>query len=418
MDYDIIIVGAGVAGLMATKELSAAGYKICVLEADTKPGGRIATVHGEFDAPVESGAEFIHSNAPLTLQLLQDAGISYEAFAGEMVTVKKGKWMDEGQPEDHWKLFIQRAAELKTDMPLYDFLEKYFAAPGYCDFRKSIQIFAEGFVLADITRGSVMQVKEEWSHQSETQYRVRGGYGKLIDHFTGRCITLGAEIIYNAVVSKINYHSDKVNVYTDDNRQFNARYVVVTVSLGVLQAGIVEFIPALTTHATALRQLGFGAVIKILLQFKDPFWKNYAADAGFFISHEIIPTWWTQDLLQNNLLTGWLGGPAAEKKSSESNESLLQTSLQSLAAIFHLDDAGIRQQLDHYKIVCWHNQRHIKGGYSYNTTDSPEAKRILSLPVNGRVFFAGEAVFAGESQGTVEAALQSGKAVAAMMRQY
>ena len=209
-----------------------------------------------------------------------------------------------------------------------------------------------------------------------------------------------------------------MNVYTTDNRQFTASKVVVTVSLGVLQAGIVEFAPALTTHAAAIHQLGFGAVIKILLQFKDPFWKNYAADTGFFISDEIIPTWWTQDLLQNNLLTGWLGGPAAERKSSESNESLLQASLQSLATIFHLGEAEIRQQLDHYKIVCWHNQRHIKGGYSYNTTDSPGAKRTLSLPVNGRVFFAGEAVFAGESQGTVEAALQSGKAVAARIKSY
>ena len=209
MDYDIIIVGAGAAGLLATKELLAAGYKVCVLEADTKPGGRIATVREEFDAPVESGAEFIHSNAPLTQQLLQDAGISYEAVGGKMVTVKNGKWMDEGQPEDHWKLFTQRAAELKTDMPLHDFLEKYFAAPGYDDFRRSIQNFAEGFVLADITRGSVMQVKEEWSHQSETQYRVRGGYGKLIDHLTGSCTTPGAEIIYNAVVSKIDYRARK-----------------------------------------------------------------------------------------------------------------------------------------------------------------------------------------------------------------
>lgn len=418
MNYDIIIVGAGAAGLLAAKELLAAGYKVCVLEADAKPGGRIATIREGFDAPTDTGAEFIHGNAPLTLQLLQEAGISYQAVEGKMIAVRKGKWMDEDQYGDQWELFTQKAAELKADMSVHEFMENYFASPRYDDLRGSIQNFVEGFGLADIKKGSVMQVKDEWSHQSETQYRVCGGYGKLIDHLAGRYSQHHAEIIYNAPAVKIDYSNDKVKVYTTGNRQFNASKVVVTASLGVLQAGTIEFTPALTSHAAAIHKIGFGAVIKILLRFKNPFWKNDVADAGFFISDEIIPTWWTQELLQNNLLTGWLGGPAAEKKSAESNESLLQASLQSLAVIFHLDEVEIRQQLDHYKIVCWQNQRYIKGGYSYNTTDSPEAKRILSLPVNGRVFFAGEAVFAGESQGTVEAALQSGKAVAERIKNY
>ncbi len=60
----------------------------------------------------------------------------------------------------------------------------------------------------------------------------------------------------------------------------------------------------------------------------------------------------------------------------------------------------------------------MKGGYSYNTTSSAFAKSILSRPVNDAIFFAGEALFDGDSQGTVEAALQSGRTVAKMVKDY
>jgi len=72
--------------------------------------------------------------------------------------------------------------------------------------------------------------------------------------------------------------------------------------------------------------------------------------------------------------------------------------------------------LSHYSITCWSNQPYVKGGYSYNTMQSAHAKKILAEPVNSKLFFAGEAIDDGESQGTVEGALQSGMSVAAKMK--
>ncbi|MDQ2752949.1 MAG: FAD-dependent oxidoreductase, partial [Bacteroidota bacterium] len=83
---DILIIGAGAAGLMAAKELSQKGKGVTVLEAKPQAGGRISTLHNNgFLQPVEAGAEFIHGNLPVTLQLLKEAGIKYAKTKGEML---------------------------------------------------------------------------------------------------------------------------------------------------------------------------------------------------------------------------------------------------------------------------------------------------------------------------------------------
>jgi monoamine oxidase len=80
--------------------------------------------------------------------------------------------------------------------------------------------------------------------------------------------------------------------------------------------------------------------------------------------------------------------------------------------------SALQGELEHHKVICWHNKPYIQGGYSYNTIHSAEAKSVLANPVNKSIFFAGEAYYTGESQGTVEAALQSGSRTANMLRTF
>ena len=120
--------------------------------------------------------------------------------------------------------------------------------------------------------------------------------------------------------------------------------------------------------------------------------------------------------IQNNLLTGWLGGPIAAARSNENDESLLSSALLSLSHIFHRPLADLRTDLVFHQIICWHSDPFIKGGYSYETVESAEAKKVLLRPVNDTIYFAGEAIYDGDLQGTVEAALQSGKSVADLIK--
>src|SRR5215204_1477328 len=126
MKYDVIVIGAGAAGLIATKHLTEADFDVCLLEAAEIAGGRIATITEEgFFSPVETGAEFIHGNLPFTFKLLKEAGISYEAVEGSMIGVKNGAWQQE-EHDDNWDKFMKELNRLKTDVTILEFLNEHF----------------------------------------------------------------------------------------------------------------------------------------------------------------------------------------------------------------------------------------------------------------------------------------------------
>jgi len=419
MKNDIIIIGAGAAGLMAATELLQAGYHVCLLEATSVAGGRIATIQEiGFTGPVETGAEFIHGNLPLTLTLLEKAGISYTPVTGKMITIQQGDWQTDQAHDSHWQLFMRRLGKLNHDMTLATFLEENFSDEKYRDLRNAVQHFAEGFDLADTTKASALAALREWAHEQETQYRIPGGYSQLVNYLLQQCRRQQATIHFNCAVTSVHYDNEGVTIATAGGITFKGAAVIITVSAGVLQSDMISFTPSLDpSWSQAIQQLGFGSVIKILLQFEAPFWKTKNPDAGFLLSNETIPTWWTQLPIENNLLTGWLGGPAAMAIPGNSDAEILKASLQSLAGIFTMDALQLRRQLLHYKICNWHQHHFAKGGYSFVTVDSVAAKKILAHPAGGVVYFAGEAFYRGESQGTVEAALQSGLQVSAMIKE-
>ena len=414
MKYDVIIIGAGAAGLLAMRDLAKAGYHVCMLEATGIAGGRISNIKENFENYVEAGAEFIHGKLPFTFQILQEAGLSYEPVEGKMIGVRQGQWQSEDH-YDHWEEFMQQLRKLKTDITILQFLEENFSNPEYIHLRQAVQRFSEGFDLADISKASILSVKNEWEDIDKKQYRIKGGYIQLIDHLVNSCRLLNTEFYFDACVNKIDHEEGNVTVHTADNKKFHANKLIITVSAGVLQSGTIQFKPALTDHAVAIQGLGFGAVIKFLLEFKTSFWKEFDDETGFLLTDEEIPTWWTQLPAESNLLTGWLGGPNATKKIFEPDSSLLQTALLSLSSIFRIPPAMLQEELTNYKIINWLNQPYIKGGYSYNTLHSEKAKEILASPVNNTIYFAGEAISRSESQGTVESALQSGHDTAKMM---
>ena len=159
------VIGAGAAGLMAMNELLEAGYQVCLLEASDIAGGRIATFREKgFEGPVEKGAEFIHGKAPLTIKLLKYAGISTKEVKGEMIGVQNGEWLKE-EHDDHWDEFMKELNKLKMDNTILQFLDNYFPQPKYIHLRQAIQRFAEGFDLADISKASILSIKNEWKEK-------------------------------------------------------------------------------------------------------------------------------------------------------------------------------------------------------------------------------------------------------------
>ena len=406
MKYDVIIIGAGASGLAAMRKLIEAGLTVCMIEASNAPGGRIATIQEGFKEPVEAGAEFVHGKLPLTFKLIKEAKLSFETVEGNMIGVQNGQWLKE-EHDEHWAEFMRQLKRLKKDITVQQFLDDHFSDGEYIELSKAVQRFAEGFNLAEISKASMFALKNEWKDIEKKQYRIKDGYGQLIDHLYKNCNRNNSEFYFNTIVEKVSYKKH-IRVYTVNKKKFEADHLISTVSIGVLQSGSIQFEPELKEHAIAIQGIGFGTVIKFLLEFRTNFWKDHDDNIGFILSDEQIPTWWTQLPTQNNLLTGWMGGPNATENIYKEEASLLQTALLSLSSIFKIAPAGLREQLVNYKIINWLNDPFIKGGYSYNTLHSQEAKKILAKPIDDKIYFAGEAVSKSDSQGTVESALQSG----------
>ena len=119
--------------------------------------------------------------------------------------------------------------------------------------------------------------------------------------------------------------------------------------------------------------------------------------------------------MNNTILTGWIGGEKATSLKNNTDEDLLKIALQSLSNVFDIPVDDLTAKLRSFKIANWYKEPHINGGYSFNTTKSVEAKKILRKPVNDTIFFSGEALYEGSPGGTVEAALNSGKETAMLL---
>lgn len=414
MNDTIIIIGAGAAGLMAAKELSSKQQTVIVLEADKRLGGRIYTLYDVFEKPVETGAEFIHGKLTLTHQLLKEANLSFHATKGKMLNVENGEWKKQNDFTSGWDEVMHKMEELKEDMTVAAFLKENFSDKKYDALRDSVKNFAEGFDLADVEKASLFALRDEWSHEQGKQYRVDGGYQKIINYLADECRKSGCIIHTSAIVKEVHWKKDEVKIVTSDNKIFYCSKVIVTVPVGVLQAELnaeaaIAFTPSLYDYFQATKNIGYGTVTKILFQFDERFWND---DTGFILSDENIPVWWTQLPNDYPLITGWLNGAQSKKLRNNDAASLLEDSLQSLSNIFKINVPSLKQRLTAWHIEDWSKDRFALGGYSYAMVQTANAKKILNTPIEQTIFFAGEALYKGTAPGTVEAAFVSGREAA------
>lgn len=410
---DVLIVGAGISGLAAARSLTKAYHHVRILEASDKPGGRISDIHDpQFPQHVMLGAEFIHGKLPLTIALLREAGIAYFPVSGKNIRMFKGTEDISGDKDVDWPLIIERLKSLRDDISLSDFLEQYFGDDRYRELRTSVKNFAKGFDAADPDKASAMSLLKEWEMEEDEQYRVEGGYGRLVDFMVNECLLYGCEIYFSTVVNTINWREGYVEVISAEGERFTAEKVIITVPAGVLRvkdaASSITFNPPLTEKMRLLDSIGVGSVVKIILSFNEAFWESKTgAGAGFIFSDEAFPTWWTQSPHPYPVLTGWMGGPEAERQADTSDEDLLRLALESLSTIFALPLDELRAKLLAWKVSNWGADPFSYGAYTYPTVEVPEPYRLLVRPVEDTIYFAGEAVYNGQYGGTVEAALAS-----------
>jgi monoamine oxidase len=288
----IIIVGAGVTGLFTARELSAQGYEITILEASDRLGGRIHTIHNSsFTQSVEKGVEFIHGDLPLTIQLLEEAQIKYIPVEGKMIRIVNGEWKTQHDFAVGWDELMRKMNEVRNDMTMDEFLEKNFSEEKYKELRKSVLRFAQGFDLADTSKASVLSLREEWMGEEDEQFRIPGGFDQLINYLEKQCLSLGCVIHTSMPAAEIKWKKNKVTVTTSGKQIYHGDKLVVTTSLGLLQKEPpnINFQPTIDQYFEAAKKIGFGTVVKVVLEFKKPFWEEKKMRSVFFLPMRSFP---------------------------------------------------------------------------------------------------------------------------------
>jgi monoamine oxidase len=387
---DVLVIGAGAAGLAAADALARAGRSVLVLEARDRIGGRVWTRRMPgLDFPVELGGEFVHGEAAATHGLLKAAGMGTVA-SGRVQRYADGSRLLAVDSFKQAQLAMRDTAALeRRDLSFDEFLQKK-RLPRLT--RTFARLMVQGFDAADPKRASARAIAEEWGggQMSGSQPRVREGYGALLDWLAGRIVQRGGRIKLDAAVREVRWRPGFVEALG-----FTARQAVVTLPLGVFQSNRVRFSPTLD-KAKALRQLASGPVIKAALRFPRAFWEARHRGVAFFHAPGApFPTFWTPLPARVPLLIGWSGGPNARDPSWKAIRA-------SLVRIFRRID-----EPDEVIIHDWAKDPFARGAYSYVLVNGAGAREALAAPLADTLFFAGEATSIDDS-GTVAGALESG----------
>jgi monoamine oxidase len=434
--FDVVILGAGAAGLSAAVELASAGKLVTILEARDRIGGRMFTRH-DLTSPVELGAEFIHGFAPEIFGPLQQHGITIEEVHGQTWSQRNGELCACDFFEETDKILAGMTDD-GPDEPFAAWLERKFPNPEndprLAEAKSNALRFVVGFNAADANLVSVHwlvhNARADEKIQGERAFRMAGGYATLIALFAKQLKTADVSIQLNTVAEAIRWSRDGVRIAArrdDKLHEVHARSVLVTLPLGVLQAkpgeaGAVLFDPPLPSRKQdALGKLMMGKVMRVTLRFRGRFWehihpagcKDSLANLGFLLSEdERFPTWWTHMTQTAPIITGWAPAHYAEKLSGESEFFLMDESLASLSSIFHIEKAELEKQVEAFYCHDWQTDPFSRGAYSYSKVGGEGAQGMLGAPVDGILFFAGEATDVTGHNGTVHGAIASGKRAA------
>jgi monoamine oxidase len=422
---DVLVVGAGIAGLAAAERLAAAGRRVLVLEARDRVGGRIHTVDDPgLHHAVELGAEFVHGRPAELVELIRAAGLGLEA-----VFVRWRRTPDHlaASPPDPRTLLLRLLDEAGPlpDRPVADLLRAR-RAKSEIDL-DPVVAYLEGFHAADLSRMGTLSLAENEAAEEEDgdePHRVREGYGALVRGRAARLAPALVEIRLAAAVTSVAWRPGEARVAfrtgTADMAEAVAPQAIVTLPLAALtrapeEAGAVCIDPAPPGWRASLAALHMGAAHRIVLGFDRRWWAGNDEDEPGFVrgSVEPIPVWWTALPSRVPLITGWTGGPRAAGLAGRGEDAMLRTALDSLASVFGRDPADLRSRLRLAYFHDWVADPFAGGAYSYGGVGAIEARAALARPVADTLFLAGEGVAQRGRNGTVHGALASGREAAA-----
>lgn len=378
-DVDVVVVGAGAAGIAAGRRLSTAGVRFVVLEARERIGGRAHTVTDAAPFPIDLGCGWLHSaDRNPFVPLAEDLGLRIDRHRPTWGS-QAG---DRGFPAAAQARFQATMAAFFAGIEAYDEdgpdRTGTTLVPPDAPFAALVDAVSTYVNGVELDRLSVRDV----SRYADTQvnWRVPDGYGTLIAR-----LAAGLPIATGCPVTAIDHGRRRIRVETAAGA-VDAAAVIVTVPTSLLSAETIAFVPALPEKTAAAAGVPLGLADKVHLTIDRPedlepghlFGRIDRAATG---SYHVRP-------LGKPAIEGYFGGRFAAELEAAGPEAMAALAIEELAGLY---GHAIRDRLTPVAATAWGRDPWSRGSYSAALPGHADERAVLAAPVDDRLFFAGEA---------------------------
>ncbi|CAI9720478.1 lysine-specific histone demethylase 1B-like [Octopus vulgaris] len=419
-NHSVIVVGAGITGLAAARQLSNFGVKVTVLEAQNCLGGRVDEASNIGDMCLGQGTQIINNcvNNPICLMCMQ-ADIDMKIIRDKYELI-----FENGQlalPEScrrlnfHFNAILDVIAEWRKDNALAKdtgLLSKFREAHDQFLEQSQIEFSLDEEKILEYYLGHMELVSgcsvEDLSSMHWDQHEAfpqLGSSSIMLCQGLSELLCLlskDLDIQYNVEVVKIDYSEADVMVHASSGAVFRANKVLVTVPLSVLQKDVIDFVPHLPVEKTkAIKSLGAGVIEMIVLQFKKNFWREKVKDVdvfGYIASDEscrgLFSVFYDLSKVQKSgkethVLVTYIAGNGLKKVMGKSSEEIVQACMDVLSKLFPEQKIPEPEQ---YYTSHWQKESSNRMSYSYVPVGvDASVYTHIAQQLHDKIFFAGEA---------------------------
>lgn len=403
-NVDVVVVGAGAAGIAAARRLAGAGRRFALVEAADKVGGRCVTDTRIFGVPFDRGAHWIHlpDTNPVAKLAAQAKLEVYPAPPGQSLRVGRRR-AREGEMESFLSGLVRSgraiadASRAKADVSCAQVLPKELG-----EWRQTVE-FVLGPLgiskdLAEVSAYDAARLPER-----DTEAFCRQGYGALLAK-----LAEGLPVQLSSPVTAIDWARPGVTVESSRGT-FTARAVIMTASTGVLTGGVMKFRPALPKRQLdALAKLSLGSLDHIALELEGNPLGLRADDLVF----EQAAGNRTAALLANvsgtSLCLVDVGGRFGKALAAQGEAAMVAFATDWLANLYGAD---IKKAVKRTSATQWSKEPFALGASSAAAPGAQAGRKLLMEPLNNRIWLAGEAVHE-TLWGSVNGAWESGERAA------
>ncbi|RAK57180.1 flavin monoamine oxidase family protein [Phenylobacterium deserti] len=378
--FDVVVIGAGAAGIAALRRLRAAGVSAVALEAQGRIGGRAHTVLARPDLPLDLGCGWLHSADvnPLVTPIEQ-AGFHidrtpphWERQAGNQDFTPQDQQAF-GSAYEAFENRLEEAARSGRDQPASDFFDPE------CRWNVLMDAVSSYYNGAEYDQVSVLDYAAY--DDTEVNYRVADGYGAAIRHFA----PLDA-IVTDCAVEVVHHDGPELRLETTRGT-VSCRAAIVAVPTPTLAEGRLSFSPGLSDKQAAAAGLPLGLADKAFLLLEEPealpteehmFGRTDRTETG---SYHLRP-------FKRPYIEVFLGGRLARHLEGEGPGAQVGFAVEELVGLLGSD---FRRKLTPVGETHWAGDPWTLGSYSHALPGHAGARAVLAAPVENRIFFAGEA---------------------------